>query len=201
MSEEHTNNPYDSFRRLSAMWEKGLNDLLLTSIDNKDLIRMTNLSIGMHARYVERLKRNQELVAGLMNIPTKNDVANVAKLTIQAEEKLDTLQQQIWNMQDSFLVTTKEQQQLVREYMEFMLKLNKEWEKSATDFKEVKKLSGEIKKLKQEFSNIDELKKNLGELKHEIIQLQETKAEVDQLKELLKKEKDEATLTTVGAVK
>lgn len=201
MSEKQTNNPYESFRRLSEMWEKGLNDLLLTSIDNHDLIRMTNLGIGLHSRYVERLKRNQELMAGLMNIPTKNDVANVAKLTIQTEEKLDILHQQIWNLQDCFLVTTKEQQELMKEYMEFSLKLNEEWEKSAADFKEVKKLSGEIKKIKKEVSDLNELKNSLTELKHEMTQLMETKTEVDYFKELLKKEKDEARIPTVDLVK
>ncbi len=189
MAEEFTNNPYDSLRHLSEMWEKGLNELLLASINNHDLIRMTNFGVGAHSRYVERLKRNQELIAGLMNIPTKNDVANVAKLTVQTEEKLDALQQQIWNLEDCFLDATKEQQNLTKEYMGFMLKLNKEWEKSNKDFMEVKKLSGELKKLKQEFSDVHELKKNLAELKDEIIQF----------KELLKNEKDEAKLTTVGA--
>jgi hypothetical protein len=201
MSEEHTNNPYDSFRRLSEMWEKGLNDILLTSIDNKELIRMTNLGVGMHSRYVQRLKRNQELMANMMNIPTKHDVANVAKLTVQAEEKVDTLQQQIWALQDSFAIANTEQQKFIKEIIEFNQKLTKEWEKLSTDFTETKKLAGEVKKLKQELAASQEIKATLDEVKNELVHLRETRAEVELLKELLKKEKEEAELTTAGLAK
>jgi hypothetical protein len=201
MSEEQTNNPYDTFRRLSEMWEKGLNDLLLTSIDNKELIRMTSLGVGMHSRYVQRLKRNQELMANMMNIPTKHDVANVAKLTVQAEEKVDTLQQQIWALQDSFALANAEQQQFIKEVMEFNQKLSKEWDQFSTDFSEARKLTGELKKLKQELTASQEIKSTLEEVKNELVHLRETKLEVDQLKELLKKEKEEAALTTAGIEK
>ncbi|WP_404332808.1 polyhydroxyalkanoate biosynthesis repressor PhaR [Mesobacillus maritimus] len=202
MSEEQTYNPYDSFRRLSEMWEKGLNDILLTSIDNKELIRMTSLGVGMHSRYVQRLKRNQELMATMMNIPTKHDVANVAKLTVQAEEKVDTLQQQIWALQDSFALANTEQQQFIKEIMNFNQKLNKEWEKLSIDITETKKLSGELKKLKQELEASQEIKATLEEVKNELVHLRETKAEVEQLKELLKREeKEEAALTTAGLAK
>jgi len=198
MSEEQTNNPYDSFRRLSVMWEKGLNDILLTSLDNKELIHMTNLGVGMHSRYIQRLKRNQELMANMMNIPTKHDVASVAKLTVQAEEKVDTLQQQIWTLQDSFTLANKEQQQFIKEMMEFNQKLNKEWEKLSSDFTEARKLTGELKKLKKELTASEDIKAALEEVKKELVHLRETKAEVDQLKELLKKEKEEAVLITGG---
>lgn len=201
MSEEQNYNPYDSFRRLSEMWEKGLNDLLLTSIDNKELIRMTSLGVGMHSRYVQRLKRNQELIASVMNIPTKHDVANVAKLTVQAEEKVDTLQQQIWALQDSFAIANTEQQQFIKDIMDFNQKLQKEWEKLSTDMTDTKKLSAELKKLKQELAASQEIKATLDEVKKELVHLRETKLEVDQLKELLKLEKEKATLTTAGVAK
>ncbi|MEH7014628.1 hypothetical protein V7087_28105 [Neobacillus niacini] len=75
-------NPYDSFRRVSAMWEKGLNGLLFQSIDNNPLIQVTKLGIEANSRYIEMLKRNRELMANYMNLPTKNDVANAVKQTI-----------------------------------------------------------------------------------------------------------------------
>jgi hypothetical protein len=49
---------------------------------------------------MELLRKNQELMAGIMNIPTKKDVANVANLSIQTEGKIDILEEQIWKLQD-----------------------------------------------------------------------------------------------------
>lgn len=200
MSDENMNNPYESFRRLSEMWEKGLNDLLIQSIDNRELIRMTQLGVGVHSRYVERLKRNQELMANIMNIPTKNDVANVAKLTIQAEEKVDTLQQQIWSLQDSFALANQEQHKLLAEIMEFTKQLHTEWVHSAKDLAEAKKLTTEMKKMRQELVEAKDLQESLLELKQELIHFSDMKNEVNVLRELLKKEKEETALAVAGTV-
>jgi archaellum component FlaC len=50
-----------------------------------------------------------------MNLPTKNDVANAVKQTMQAEEKIDILEEQIWNLQDSFSLATQEQNKVLGE--------------------------------------------------------------------------------------
>ncbi len=52
-------------------------------------------------------------MASYMNIPTKSDVAKVAKLSIQAEEKIDILEEQIWNLQESFELANKENQRIL----------------------------------------------------------------------------------------
>lgn len=87
MSNDKLTNPYDSFRRVSEMWEKGLNGLLFQSIDKHGLIQMTKVGLEANARYIEMLKRNRELMASYWNIPTKKDVANAVKQTIQADRK------------------------------------------------------------------------------------------------------------------
>jgi hypothetical protein len=108
-------NPYDSFRQISEMLEKGLNGLLFQSINNNPLIQVTKLGIEANSRYIELLKRNRELMANYMNLPTKNDVANAVKQTMQAEEKIDILEEQIWNLQDSFSLATQEQNKVLGE--------------------------------------------------------------------------------------
>jgi hypothetical protein len=56
-------NPYNSFRQISEMLEKGLNGLLFQSINNNPLIQVTKLGIEANSRYIELLKRNRELMA------------------------------------------------------------------------------------------------------------------------------------------
>jgi hypothetical protein len=53
------------------MLEKGLNGLLFQSINNNPLIQVTKLGIETNSRYIELRKRNRELMANYMNLPTK----------------------------------------------------------------------------------------------------------------------------------
>lgn len=201
MSNDKKYNPYESYRRIGEMWEKGLNGLLFQSLDNNELIRMTRFGIETHSRYMEILKRNQELMAGYMNLPTKSDVANVAKLTIQAEEKVDILEDQIWNLQESFALANQEHLKLFGEMMEFTKKIQSEWLKTAQELAETKKLSGDVQELRQELAEAKKIKTDLKELKQELVQLTEIKQEFAAMKELLKKEKEEPVLATAGPAK
>lgn len=146
MSDEKNYGPYDSFRQMSEMWEKGLNGALFKSINNNDLIRMTKLGIDAHSRYMEFLKRNQELWAHFMNIPTKSDVANVAKLTVQAEEKVDILEQQLWNLNETMIMAGKEQHRVMEELMEYTKQIHTEWLKTS---QQLTQLAAELAEMKE----------------------------------------------------
>jgi hypothetical protein len=151
------NNPYDSLRQVSEMWEKSLNGLLFQTLNNNPLIQITKVGIQANSRYIEMLKRNRELMATYMNLPTKNDVANAVKQTIQAEEKIDILEEQIWNLQENFALATEEQNKMLTEIIEFTKHIHSEWQKAS---QEVTKLS----KMQNEF---DEIKKLLQKEKEE----------------------------------
>lgn len=101
MSKDKTYDPLQRFRKISEMWERQLNGMLYMMTDNNEFVRLLKVGTDSHARYMERLRKNQELMAGVMNIPTKKDIANVAKLSLQTEEKIDMLEEQVWNLQDS----------------------------------------------------------------------------------------------------
>jgi hypothetical protein len=151
------NNPYDSFRQVSEMWEKSLNGLLFQSLNNNPLIQITKVGIQANSRYIEMLKRNRELMATYMNLPTKNDVANAVKQTIQAEEKIDILEEQIWNLQESFALATEEQNKMLTEIIEFTKHIHSEWQK----------VSQEVTKLSKMQNEFDEIKKLLQKEKEE----------------------------------
>jgi conjugal transfer/entry exclusion protein len=188
MTNEKTYDPFTSYRKMSEMWEKGLNDFLFKAIDKKVLIGLTKMGVDAHSRYVERLKRNHELVASYWNLPTKKDVANVAELTIQAEEKVDMIEQQIWSMQDAFAQTFKEQQTLLHKVMESNQQLHGEFIKTA------KGLSADVKKLRKEIGEVDKLKTNLEEMRQELAELAGIKEDLEEMKTLLKQAKVEPEL-------
>jgi cell shape-determining protein MreC len=130
-------------------------------------------------------------VASYWNLPTKKDVANVAELTIQAEEKIDLLEQQIWSMQDAFAATFKEQQTLLQDVMEFNQQIHGEFNKTA------KSLSADVKKLRKEISQADKLKTNLAEMRLELAEMAGFKEDLEEMKEmkpLLKQAKAEPEL-------
>jgi predicted CopG family antitoxin len=142
-------NPYDSIRQISEMWEKGLNGLLFQSINNNPLIQVTKLGIEANSRYIEMLKRNREMMATYMNLPTKNDVANAVKQTMQAEEKIDILEEQIWNLQDSFALATKEQNKALGEILEFTKHIHSEWQTASQELAALSDMKNEFEVIKE----------------------------------------------------
>lgn len=143
------NNPFDSIRQISEMWEKGLNGLLFQSINNNPLIQVTKLGIEANSRYIEMLKRNRELMANYMNLPTKNDVANAVKQTMQAEEKIDILEEQIWNLQDQFTLATQEQNNVLGEILEFTKHIHLEWQKASQELAALSEMKNEFEEMKK----------------------------------------------------
>jgi hypothetical protein len=142
-------NPYDSIRQISEMWEKGLNGLLFQSINNNPLIQVMKLGIEANSRYIEMLKRNREMMATYMNLPTKNDVANAVKQTMQAEEKIDILEEQIWNLQDSFALATQEQNKVLGEILEFTKHNHLEWQKASQELAVLSEMKNEFEEMKK----------------------------------------------------
>lgn len=143
------NNPYDSFRQISEMWEKGLNGLLFQSINNNPLIQVTKLGIEANSRYIEMLKRNREMMASYMNLPTKNDVANAVKQTMQAEEKIDLLEEQIWSLHDRFASVTQEQNKVLEEILAFTKHIHLEWQTASQELAALSEMKNEFEAMKK----------------------------------------------------
>jgi hypothetical protein len=143
------NNPFDSIRQISEMWEKGLNGLLFQTINNNPLIQVTKLGIDANSRYIEMLKRNRELMANYMNLPTKNDIANAVKQTMQAEEKIDILEEQIWNLQDQFTLATQAQNKVLGEILEFTKYIHLEWQKASQELAALSEMKNEYEEMKK----------------------------------------------------
>lgn len=176
MTDNKIYDPYDSFKKYCELWEKQINDFIFLLTNNSNFVKMSNLSMDAHSRYFEKLRKNQESVASLLNIPTKSDVANVANLTIRAEEKMEALEEQIWNLQDAMKSQSKEID-AVAEVSKEIIKLTKQ-------------LKTDLVKTKKDMVDTKDLHAEIQEMKFELMKLNDFKEEFETLKNLIKNEKE-----------
>jgi prefoldin subunit 5 len=168
MSSEKGYEPFEAFKQISDMWEKQLNGMLYMMTDNKEFVRLAKTGLDSHSRYMELLRKNQELMAGLMNIPTKKDVANVAKLSIQAEAKIDILEEQIWNLQDRLGTINKDNLELFQEVVNIVKQLRVDFQQTAQEAAEIKKVREELQELRKGLVDIKILQVNLQEVQKDL---------------------------------
>lgn len=188
MSGKKPYDPYETFHKYSQLWEKQINDFIYLWTNNKEFVNMTNLGTEMQSRYLEAFKKNQEALASVLNLPTKNDVTNVAALTIQTEEKIEALEEQIWDLQDSVKSQSKDIESVV-EVSKEIIKLTKQ-------------LKTELVKTKKELADTKSVHAELQEMKFELMKLNDFKAEFETLKGLMAKDKDaEPVLAGAGSSK
>ena len=181
MSKDRIYDPFLGFRKISGMWEKRLNGLLYMMTDNNEFVRLLKVGTESHARYMELLRKNQELMAGVINIPTKKDVANVAKLSLQTEEKIDILEEQIWNLQDSLGSLNNENLAMFQEIVSIVQQMKDEFQKMAQEVAETQRLKEDFHELRQGLVDLSEIKQELATLKN-LLQKGKTK---DKEKELV----------------
>lgn len=171
MSTKRPYDPYDSFKKYSEMWEKQINDFIFLLSNNNEFVKMTNVGTGTHSRYLEVFKKNQEALAGVLNIPTKNDLANVASLTIQTEEKIESLEEHIWDIQDSLKSQCKDIESVVdvsKEIIKLTKQLKIELVKTKKELAESKNLQSELQEIKIELNKLNNLKEDIEILKSQI---------------------------------
>ena len=150
MSNEKIYDLFSGFNQLSEMWDKQVTGLLYNLTDNKEFVRTASSGLNTYSFYLERLRKNQEQIAALMNIPTKKDVANAAKLSIQTEEKIDLLEEQIWKLQDSVSSITKENVGMFEEVVNIVMQMKNEFQKIAQELAETQKMSADLQELRKE---------------------------------------------------
>lgn len=75
--------------------EKHLNELIQTQLNRKEFAEYGDLGSELLARRMRSVKENVELLSLQFNFPTKNDMANLARLMVQLEEKLENIEEQL----------------------------------------------------------------------------------------------------------
>ncbi len=178
MTNEKMYDPFEGFKQITEMLEKQINGLLFMATDNNEFVRLANTGLGVHSRYMELLRKNQELLAGFMNIPTKNDVANVANLSIQAEGKIDILEEQIWKLQDSLGVLNKDNLDLFQEIIKMIKQMRSEFQKAVQEISELKTIKEDLHELRKGLVDIKIIQVNLRDLKNELNEIKEAQNEL-----------------------
>ncbi|WP_167553187.1 hypothetical protein [Evansella clarkii] len=79
-----------------------IKDLINAVLDDKKLIGLTKKIMTEQTNALSFIKSLSEFVTLRLNLPTKDDVANIAKLNIQVEEKIDSLEEKFAMLADKF---------------------------------------------------------------------------------------------------
>ncbi|MGG1677175.1 polyhydroxyalkanoate biosynthesis repressor PhaR [Neobacillus sp. NRS-1170] len=167
MPENKTYDPYDMFTKFSTQWEKQLNELFRTGTNNRDFLRFARISSDSNTLYQEMFKKYQETVESQFNLPTKNDLVNIAKLSIQTEEKLDLMEEEIWKLQDSFHSSSKEIEgigKVSRDIINLAKELKTDISKTKIDQAEIKELHSEFQEIKKGLADLKVLKEEISKL-------------------------------------
>ncbi|WP_078428121.1 polyhydroxyalkanoate biosynthesis repressor PhaR [Alkalihalobacterium alkalinitrilicum] len=183
MSDYKTHDPYETFKKYSVQWEKQLNEMFYLWTNNPEFVRYTKMNSDANANFLEFFRKNQEFLANQLNIPTKTDLANVSKIAIQTEEKLDLLEEQIWNLSDSFTETNKEIESIVevsREVIKVTKQLKSELTKTKRELLNTKNLNEELQEVKEELASLNGLKEELASVKS---LMETTKSPNEEIKE------------------
>lgn len=86
---------YEKLKRFGFLTELKLNEQIQNSLNRNEIIEFLNQFSFVYAEMLESLSNLVEMISGPLNFPTKNDVANIAKLAIQHEEKLNAIEEQL----------------------------------------------------------------------------------------------------------
>ncbi|MFE4707381.1 hypothetical protein [Peribacillus simplex] len=88
-------NFYKGLKLLGAQKEQQLNGKIQGLLNNRELIEAVSDNARLQIPRINRMQEASERMSIIMNYPTKKDVASVAKLVIQLEEKIDGLEELI----------------------------------------------------------------------------------------------------------
>ncbi|KMJ58771.1 hypothetical protein AB685_06725 [Bacillus sp. LL01] len=75
--------------------ENQLNQALKDVLNRESVFRVVGLESEIQADKLRMVRDQVEVLSLKYNFPTKNDVANIAKMLIQIEEKIDRLEAQL----------------------------------------------------------------------------------------------------------
>ncbi|MDQ0255295.1 hypothetical protein J2S74_002677 [Evansella vedderi] len=63
--------------------------------NDSNVVKISDLALKRHLQLLKNLRKYSDVIALQLNLPTKQEVANIAKLAVQIEEKLDDLEEKL----------------------------------------------------------------------------------------------------------
>ncbi|NMD69670.1 polyhydroxyalkanoate biosynthesis repressor PhaR [Bacillus sp. DNRA2] len=164
---------YAVLNKINEIWEKQLNVYLSVISNNKELEQLTAKAEVSQFRTLELFRKNQEVIASILNVPTKSDLAKLTSRENQTEEKLDSLEEQLFGLSEAVQSTNKD--------IESVIDVSKEI------IKLTKQLKTELTRTKKQLSETKDLQTDIVAMKKELVQLNTFKDEIEALKTLIDK--------------
>lgn len=101
MSINHTETLLQAIKKLGTKVERELNESIQNSINKEEIFKNLITRSEVTAASLKKLQEAIETLSIPLNFPTKTDVANAAKLTVQAEEKMDLIDEKVMALAQS----------------------------------------------------------------------------------------------------
>ncbi|MFS0881697.1 hypothetical protein [Metabacillus niabensis] len=101
MSSKLTDQLYKELKKLAQGGEARINEFIQNQLNNENVVKLAADQSAVTGEVLRQLQRYQEIVTTALRIPTKDDVANVAKLVLQLEEKIDLLEDYLSQLQNA----------------------------------------------------------------------------------------------------
>lgn len=86
---------YEKLRNVGFLTEFKLNEQIHNGLNRTEIVESLNQFSFVYADMLENLSEFVEMISVSLNLPTKTDVTNIAKLAIQHEEKLNVIEEQL----------------------------------------------------------------------------------------------------------
>ncbi|PJN89702.1 hypothetical protein [Bacillus sp. mrc49] len=90
---------YKGLKLLGSQKEQELNSRIQGLLNNRKLLESVSENAQLQVPKINRMQEASERMSIIMNYPTKKDVATVAKLVIQLEEKIDRLEEMLSSLE------------------------------------------------------------------------------------------------------
>ena len=95
---QQTSEFFDSLKKTGFVVEQQLNQLIQNVINHEEVVKLADAHSDALRSHLKLLQKYGEVLSTILRLPSKDDVANVAKLTIQVEEKVDKLEEFLYKL-------------------------------------------------------------------------------------------------------
>ncbi|GKU83178.1 hypothetical protein [Niallia sp. NCCP-28] len=90
---------YEILKKGGGLLQFRINDFIQQQLNSTSAIHLVKDHTGTLTKKIEKVQNYVERTAAVINLPTKTDLSNATQLILQSEEKIDDLDEQIYDLQ------------------------------------------------------------------------------------------------------
>ena len=102
---------YELLKKGGTLLQYRLNNRIKNSLNQMSIIDLTNSKANPLTNKIDQIQNYTEQLSNYINLPTKTDLANATQLILQSEEKIDSLDDQLFELTNMM----KEVKQLIEQ--------------------------------------------------------------------------------------